>query len=74
MSRNPYKLLRELLPEAPLLVGTVTVVGDGVATVTLPGGGTLQARGVAVVNQRVFVRDGLIEGDAPVLPVEVISV
>lgn len=72
--RNPYKLLRDLLPEAPLQVGTVRAVADGVARIELPGGGLLQARGVATVDQRVFVRDGLIEGPAPDLPVEIIEV
>ena len=42
------------------------VLGD-VATITMPGGGTLQARGQATVGQRVFVRDGVIEGEAPTL-------
>jgi len=38
-----------------------------VATITLPGGGKLQARGEATQGQRVFVRDGAIEGPAPEL-------
>ena len=43
------------------------VVSGGVATITLPGGGVLQARGEATAGQRVFVRDGVIEGEAPTL-------
>ena len=42
-------------------------VADGVATVTLPGGGVIQARGTATVGQRVFVCNGAIEGPAPAL-------
>lgn len=71
---NPYKLLRDLLPDAPLLVGTVTAAGNGTATIQLPDGGTVQGRGSATVGQRVFVRDGVIEGPAPSLPVELIDV
>lgn len=71
---NPYKLLKSILPDPPLLVGTVTVYANGTATVTLPDGGTVLARGEAQVNDRVFVRDGAIEGPAPSLTVEIIEV
>lgn len=65
---NLFKAFLDLLPGRPLQVGTVSAIADGVATVTLPGGGVLQARGNAAAGQRVFVRDGLIEGPAPELP------
>lgn len=71
---NPYKALLALLPDPPLQVGTVASVDGGVAVVTMPDGGTLSARGSAAVGARVFVRDGVIEGAAPTLPVEVIEV
>lgn len=74
MSTNPFKLLRDLLPEAPLLVGNVTSVNNGVATLVVPGGGTDQARGDTTVGARVFYRDGVIEGGAPTLPIELIEV
>ena len=45
----------------------MTAVDGDTATITLPGGGVLQARGQATVGQRVFVRDGVIEGEAPAL-------
>ena len=67
MLRNPYRVFIDLLPARPLQVGTVSAVAGGVATITMPGGGTLQARGQATVGQRVFVRDGVIEGEAPTL-------
>ena len=67
MSSNPYSRFLALLPPKPLLVGDVTAVDGGVAIVTLPGGGQLQARGQVTVGDRVFVRDGLIEGEAPSL-------
>jgi len=71
---NLYREFQRLFPAAPLQVGTVSAVIGGVATVELPGGGTLQARGEATVGQRFFVRDGAIEGAAPVLPVVLIDV
>lgn len=65
---NIYRQFLDLLPKRPLQVGTVAAAASaGVATITLPGGGTIQARGDAAVGQRVFVRDGAIEGPAPML-------
>lgn len=74
MFKNPYTLLRELLPDAPLQVGTVQSISSGVVTIQLPGGGTAQARGDAAAGARVFFRNGVIEGPAPNLPVEVIEI
>lgn len=72
--RNPYKMLRDLLPEPPLQIGDVISVLNGVATISSPGGGLSTARGAATVGQRVFFRDSNIEGQAPALPVEIIEV
>ena len=71
---NVYQQFRQLLPDPPLQAGTVTVVGAGVVTVQLPGGGILTARGDAQVGQIVFVRDDVIEGVAPSLTLEVIEI
>lgn len=71
---NAYARLLALLPKRPLQVGTVLAVTNGVATLELPGGGRETARGEALVGDRVYFRDGAIEGDAPVLPVELIEV
>lgn len=71
---NLFKAFTDLLPARPLQVGIVLSVSGGFATVELPGGGILQARGAATAGQRVFVRDGLIEVAAPNLPIEVIEV
>lgn len=70
---NPYKALLNLLPQRPLQIGDVTAVSNGIATISQPGGVVVQARGTATVGQRVFFRDGVIEGTAPSLPVEVIE-
>lgn len=71
---NLYHQFLALLPPRPLQVGTVTAVAGQLCTVQLPGGGVLQARGDAAVSDRVFVRDGLIEGLAPALTVVVIDI
>ena len=67
MSSNPYSRFLALLPPNPLMVATVAAVDGDVARLTLDGGGQLQARGQVTVGDRVFVRDGLIEGEAPTL-------
>ncbi len=71
---NLYQQFRQLIPDPPLQAGTVVGVGSGVVTVALPGGGLIRARGNATVGQTVFVRDDVIEGIAPSLPMEVIDI
>lgn len=71
---NVFKQFQGLLPQRPLLVGEVVAISNGVATIEEPGGGLSSARGEATVGDRVFFRDGAIEGPAPNLPVEIISV
>ena len=68
---NLFTQLRELLAEGPVQIGEVVVYADGVATVELPGGGQIMARGQASVGGKVFVQDGVIQGPAPDLPVVV---
>ena len=72
--RNPYRQLLDVLPQRPLHVGDVLQIATSVAIVELPGGGRLTARGDATVGPRVFVRDGVIEGAAPSLTIEIIEV
>ena len=55
------------------LIG-ITGAAAGVCTVELPGGGLIRARGSASPGQRVFVRDGAVQGLAPVLRLERIEV
>jgi hypothetical protein len=71
---NLYAQFRHLLPNPPLLVGEVIAVDGGVATIEIPGGGRVQARGQATVGQKVFCRDGVTEGEAPDLPIVAITV
>lgn len=70
MSSNVFSQWRDLFAAGPVQVGTVTAYEGGTATIELPGGGTLRARGEATIGQRVYVRDGLIQGAAPDLPLD----
>lgn len=74
MIRNPYKRLLGLLPTYPLTAGEVISSSGGKVVVELPGGGRLTARGEGTVGTNVFVRDGVVEGTAPALTIEVIEV
>jgi hypothetical protein len=72
---NLYEQFRQLIPDPPLQAGTVVgVVGPGSVTVALPGGGLIRARGSAAIDQKVFVRDDVIEGVAPSLTLEIIEI
>lgn len=73
VSTNLWRRLKQLLPDAPLLIGTVIAVSDYDVFVQLPDGAQLRARGEASVGQVVFVRDGLVEGEAPNLTLELIE-
>lgn len=67
-SMNPYVALLALLPSYPLQIATITAIDGDVARLVLPGGGVLTARGTGAVGDQVFVRDGVIEGQAPSMP------
>lgn len=71
---NLYAQFRRLIPDPPQQVGQVIAVDGGVATIELPGGGRVQARGDAAVGQHVFCRDGVIESDAPDRPFVAITI
>lgn len=66
---NLFIELRNLLPQPPLLVATVLAVHTSDSTVQFPGGGIQRVRGTGVAaDLQVFVRNGVIEGEAPELP------
>ncbi len=71
---NLYRQFRQLLPDPPLQAGIVVEVGASRVVIALPGGGLVHGRGEATLGQTVFVRDGVIEGEAPPLPLEVIDI
>ena len=68
MTTNLWKAFSGLVDRPPLQVATVLSVSGGIARVQFPGGGELLARGDAKVGEKVFVRDGVIETQAPSLP------
>ncbi len=72
--RNLYRAFLDLIPDPSLQVGTVTAIQASIATVELPGGGQIKARGNASVGAKVFVCNGVIEGTAPDLPIELIEI
>lgn len=74
MFKNPYTLLRDLLPAPALQVGTVLSIADSLASIEHPGGGISLARGAANVGDRVFFRNGVIESQALNLPIELIEI
>lgn len=71
---NLFKQFLDLIPDPALQTGEVVSISDEIATVELPGGGQIKARGTATVGMKVFVKGGVIEGEAPDLPVELIEV
>ena len=64
---NLYKLLRSFVPESPLQIGTILSSANQSTRVELPGGGIVEVRGSGAVNDKVFIRNGRIEGPAPSL-------
>lgn len=66
---NFFKDLKAVLDPDRVQIGEVAAYENGVATLTLPGGGQMRARGQASVGGKVFVKDGVIQGPAPDLPV-----
>lgn len=67
-SANFYAAFIAMLPSYPLQIATITAIDGEVAQLALPGGGVLTARGTGAVGDQVFVRDGVIEGQAPSMP------
>ena len=70
---NLFKRFQALIPTYPLRVGDVIAYDNGVATIQEQSG-VATARGEATVGDRVFFRNGVIEGPAPDLTIEIIEV
>ena len=73
---NALATLRALLPDAPLLTGTITSAASGVYTITLTDGSIVQARGLAglTTGQAVWVQGGVIQGQATSISLTVIEI
>lgn len=65
--RNPWREFQALLPASALYVVEVTAHNaDGTSTVAFPTGESFTVRGQGVaIGNFAFVRDGVIEGEAP---------
>lgn len=75
MSTNPYVIFKKLIPQSPLQIGTIVSVLNGVATIAVLGGGFDTARTTTLgVSAKVFYRDGVVEGPAPDLTLELIEI
>lgn len=82
MGSNAFAGLKKLLPDPPLSIGEVIAShSDGTSTVEFPGGDRQRVRSGAALESasafndgdRVYVRNGVIEGGAPVLSTTSIS-
>ena len=71
---NHYRRLLSLLPDPPSDVGTVTGLAAGGVTVELLNGATANVRGSAAIGDLVYLRDGVIVGPAPLIPMVEIEV
>jgi len=71
MSNNLFVQWKKLFQGGPLQVGRVVACEGGTATIELPGGGVLRALGEASVGRQVYVQDGVIQGPAPDLPLDI---
>lgn len=73
---NPYKKLKDLLPQQPLLVGEVLAHLTGNrSSIQLPSGALVVVRGQSVaVGNNAFIRNGVVEGAAANLGYFVIDV
>ncbi|AXV82226.1 hypothetical protein [Ralstonia solanacearum] len=66
---NLWRQFEDLLPDAPLLIGTVvTRHVDDTVSVQLLGGGLVRVTGAGEPGDRLFVRGTEVVGSAPTLP------
>ena len=70
---NLFKRFERLIPQHPLRVASVLAVDGTAVLVEEVGGAQFTVRGEASVGDRVYVRNQVIEGPAPNLPLEVIE-
>lgn len=64
---NVWALFKSVVPDQPLLIGTVSAINDdGTSVLTMLDGATLTVRGTSVaVGSKAYARAGVIEGEAP---------
>jgi len=75
---NALERFNSLLPKSPRLIGTISAsYGNGEYLVDLISGGSVSIRSVLTTysnGDRVFVRNGVIEGKAPNLTTSVLDI
>ena len=73
---NRWAQFRNLIPGEPTQLGEIASIdaSTGTAFVELLGGGTIRVRGDGQIGDQVYVRGGMIQGQAPQLPSYVIEV
>jgi len=71
---NPYRQFLDLLPGDPLLIGEVLGAVNGLVQVQFLDGSMAFVRGTGTVGNKVFIKGGFIQGDAPNLPIIAIDV
>lgn len=64
---NVWSAFKEIMPNAPLLVGTVASVDGETSLMTLIDGGVIRCRGVGAVSEKWYIRNGALESKAPSL-------
>lgn len=74
MTFNLYRTLRGVVNSAPVVAGVVVAADGTQVKVELPDGGILVAVGTATGGQRVYVRDGFVQGVAPDLDIVEITI
>ena len=73
---NLWAGFAELVQGNPTLIGTVlSHTADGYSMVEMPGGGIVKAKGVLVaVNNKAFIKNEEVTGEAPELQLFEVSV
>lgn len=70
---NVFTRFKKLIPTQPLLVGDVVAIDGTSVVIEEFGGGRVVVRGEAVLGTRVYFRNGVVEGEAPDLPIEAVE-
>lgn len=72
--KNLYKRFSDLTGRSLRTVATCVSSADGESVMQYPGGSLVRVRGEGIPEQRYFVRDGALDGEAPALVSLVIEV
>lgn len=72
--KNLYKRFSDLTGRSLRTVATCVSSADGESVMQYPGGSLVRVRGDGTPEQRYFVRDGALDGEAPALVGLVIEV